>query len=81
MPTETKNTAPNKSFSGVTRCSMLSASTVSDKMEPMMNAPKAAEKPVCTASTTMPKHKASDTISNVSSLISLRQRFNNPGIR
>ena len=45
MPTDTKKMAPNKSLTGFTRRSMLSASTVSARMEPMMNAPKAAEKP------------------------------------
>ena len=81
MPTEVKKMAPNKSLTGVTSRSICSASTVSAKMDPMMKAPKAAEKPVWAASTTMPKHKAKATMSNVSSLISWRHFFNNRGIR
>ncbi len=72
MPTETKKMAPNRSFTGLTRCSMCSASRVSDRMEPMIKAPKAAEKPVFAAITTIMKHRPSDTTSRVSSFISER---------
>ena len=81
MPTDTKKMAPNKSLTGFTSRSILSASTVSARMEPMMKAPKAAEKPVCAAITTIPKQSPRETISKVSSLISFRHRFSNPGMR
>ena len=42
MPTDTKKTAPKRSFSGDMVCSMRSASMVSDRMLPIMKAPKAA---------------------------------------
>ena len=41
MPTDTKKMAPNKSLTGDTTRSMLSASTVSANMLPIMKAPKA----------------------------------------
>ena len=41
MPTETKKMAPKRSFTGVVTRSMLSASTVSARMLPIMNAPNA----------------------------------------
>ena len=47
----------------------------------LLFAPKAAENPVCAAITTMPKQSPRETISKVSSLISFRHRFNNPGMR
>ena len=81
MPTETKKMAPNKSFTGATNLSMFSDSIVSARMEPMIKAPNAGEKPTLAANTTMPKHSASDTMSNVSLFISLRTRFRNSGIR
>ena len=81
MPTDTKNTAPNRSFTGATSRSIDSASAVSARMDPIMKAPNAGEKPVLDAITTIAKHKPSATMSNVSSLISRRQRFNSPGIR
>ena len=81
IPTETKNIAPNKSLTGATSFSILSASTVSAKIEPMMKAPKAGEKPTFAASTTIPKHIAKETISNVSLPIHLRERFRKIGIR
>ena len=81
IPTETKNMAPNKSFTGLTRRSILSASTVSARIDPMIKAPNAAENPVWAASTTIPKQSPSDTISKVSSLISFRHFFNRTGIK
>ena len=81
IPTDTKKMAPNRSFTGFTNLSILSASTVSARIDPMIKAPKAAEKPVWAAITTIPKHNPKETISRVSSLISLRQRFNNSGMR
>lgn len=53
----------------------------SARMEPMINAPKAAENPVCAAITTIPKQSPRETISKVSSLINFRHRFSNPGMR
>ena len=41
MPTETKKIAPKRSFTGVVTRSMLSASTVSARMLPIINAPNA----------------------------------------
>ena len=41
MPTETKKMAPKRSFTGAVTRSMLSASTVSARMLPIMNAPNA----------------------------------------
>ena len=81
MPTETKKMAPKRSFTGLTRCSIFSASMVSARMLPMMNAPKAAENPTLEASTTIPKHSPSATMSMVSSLISGLVFFKNRGIR
>ena len=43
MPTETKNTAANVSRNGLTRRSMRCDSALSDRIEPMMKAPKATE--------------------------------------
>ena len=81
MPTETKKMAPKRSLTGVTTCSIRSASMVSARMLPMMNAPKAAENPTLAASTTMPKHNPSATMSIVSSLIRDRVFFRNRGIK
>ena len=81
IPTETKNMAPKRSFTGATRCSICSASTVSARMLPMMKAPKAAEKPTAEAMTTMPKHRARAVISIVSLLISDLTLRRNKGMR
>ena len=72
MPTDTKKMAPNRSFTGLTRRSMCSASMVSARMEPMMKAPKAAEKPVLSATTTIRKQRPRATMRRVSSFISFR---------
>ena len=81
IPTETKKIAPKRSLTGFTNRSMDSASIVSARIDPIIKAPKAAENPVLAAITTIPKQRAKETISKVSSLISLRQRFRNSGIR
>ena len=81
MPTDTKNTAPNRFFTGSTSFIMLSASMVSASMEPMTNAPKALLNPTCVDSTAMAQHKPSDTMSSVSLLISLRIDRNIHGMR
>ena len=67
MPTETKNMAPNRSLMGDVSRSMCSLSTVSARMEPIMNAPRADEKPEPVASATMPKHRPRLTMSRISS--------------
>ena len=66
IPTDTKKMAPNKSFTGATSFSIFSASTVSAKIDPIIKAPNAAENPTLAATTTIPKHNASETISNIS---------------
>ena len=81
MPTDTKKMAPNRFFTGSTRCSMRSASIVSARMLPMMKAPKAAEKPTVEASTTMPKQRPRATMSMVSLLIRGFTFFRNRGMR
>ena len=81
IPTDTKKMAPNRSLTGLTRRSMCSASMVSARMEPMMNAPKAAEKPVLAARTTMPKHRPRATTRSVSSFISFFAQRSRSGIR
>ena len=45
IPTEIKKIAPNRSLTGLSRCSIFSAWVVSARIEPIINAPKAAEKP------------------------------------
>ena len=70
IPTDTKKMAPKRSLTGLTRCSIFSASTVSARILPMMNAPKAGENPTEEASTTIPKQSPRDTMTIVSSLIS-----------
>ena len=81
MPTETKKMAPKRSFTGATRCSICSASTVSARILPMMKAPNAAENPTEDAITTMPKHKARAVISMVSLLINDFTLRRNSGMR
>ena len=81
MPTETKKTAPNKFLMGATSCSMRSASGASAIREPMINAPRAEEKPSLLAITTMPRHRPIETITRVSSFIKLLQRLKKLGTR
>jgi len=80
IPTDTKKMAPNKSLTGLIICSMRSASIVSARIDPMIKAPKAAEKPVFVATTTIPRHKPSAITSNVSSFISFFTFFRKAGI-
>src|SRR6187402_119710 len=68
IPTDTKNTAPNKSFTGFTKCSICSACVVSAMMEPIMKAPSAGEKPTLAAKLTIVKHSANEMMSNISSV-------------
>ena len=79
MPTETKNTAPKRFFTGSTSFSMRSASMVSARMLPMMKAPKADEKPTLVEKTAMAQHSPRDTISNTSLLMSRRTERRNSG--
>ena len=60
MPTDTKNTDENRSFTGCTMRSILAASEVSANSDPMTNAPSAEEKPALTAIITMPRHRPSE---------------------
>ena len=80
IPTDTKKMAPNRSFTGATSFSMDSASTVSARMEPIMKAPNAAEKPASAASTTIRKHMPTATTNKVSADIHLRTRFRKVGM-
>ena len=81
IPTDTKKIAPNKSFTGATNFSIVSASTVSAKIDPMINAPKAGENPTLAAKTTIPKHIASERINIVSLLTHFFERLRKIGIR
>ena len=75
MPTETKNTAPNRSLSGLNRAAMRGACTVPARIDPAMNAPRAEENPMLTASAAMPKHSAIEATSSISSLTVSRMRL------
>ena len=68
IPTETKKMAPNRFLMPDSRCSILSPSTVSARMEPITNAPRAAEKPAAVAKETIPKHRPMDMMRSISSL-------------
>ena len=81
MPTETKKMAPNRFFTGSIRCSIFSPYRVSLKILPMMKAPRAAEKPTLSASTTMPRHRAIAPISKVSLLSHFDAFFSRVGSR
>jgi hypothetical protein len=81
IPTDTKKIAPNKSLTGLVRCSTFSADVVSAIIEPIMNAPSSAEKPICVASTTIPKQSPRDRISKVSSSRSFLAHFSSVGKR
>ena len=70
MPTERKNTEPNRSLTPEVRCSTRSACTVPASSEPAMKAPSAEEKPSAFASSTMPKQMPRELTSSVSSFIS-----------
>ena len=80
MPTDTKKMAPNRFLTGSTSFSIFSASTVSARMLPMMNAPNADEKPTFVENTAIAQQRPSDTISSTSALISLRTLRRKMGI-
>ena len=79
MPTDTKKMAPKRFLTGSTIFSMCSASMVSARMLPMMNAPKADEKPTLVENTAMAQHRPNDTMSSTSLLMSLRTLRRNSG--
>ena len=81
MPTDTKKIAPNKSFTGFTKCSIRSASMVSAKIEPMTKAPRADENPAFVAIITIPRHSPMLTINRVSSFRKLFAFFRKEGIK
>src|SRR6476660_2231773 len=81
IPTDTKNTAPNKSFTGLTKCSMCSACVVSAMIEPMMKAPSAGENPTLAANITISKHNAIEMISIISSVNKCLARLSSVGIK
>ena len=81
IPTDTKKMAPKRSFTGLIRCSICSASIVSANMEPMTNAPNAEENPAFVAMITIPRHNPKLTISKVSSFRNVRAFFRKDGIR
>ena len=81
MPTDTKNTAPKRFFTGSTTFIMRSASIVSARIEPMTNAPKALLKPTLVDNTAMAQHRPRATMSSVSLLINLRIDLSMSGIR
>ena len=72
IPTDTKKMAPKRFLTGSTSFSICSASIVSARMLPMMNAPKADEKPTFVEKTAIAQHSPSDTINSTSSFTSLR---------
>ena len=80
IPTDTKKMAPNRFFTGSTSFSICSASTVSARMLPMINAPKADEKPTFVEKTAIAQHMPNATMSITSSLMSLRTRRRNKGM-
>ena len=71
MPTDTKKMAPKRFFNGFTTRSTFSASVVSARILPIMNAPKAELYPAFEAITTSMKQRPIATISKVSSFIHL----------
>ena len=81
IPTETKKIAPNKSFTGLTKCSICSACVVSAIIEPIIKAPNAGEKPTFDANITIIKHKASEIIKSISSVSKSFAFFNNDGMK
>ena len=79
IPTDTKNTAPNKSLTDCTRCSIFSARVVSARIEPMIKAPRAAENPAFVARTTIKKQRPRATTKSVSSLKNFLPAFKAEG--
>lgn len=68
IPTETKKTAPKKSFSGWRFFSIRPITSVSARIDPMIKAPRAEEKPDAVANKTIPKHIPMVISKSISSL-------------
>ena len=81
MPTDTKKMAPKRFFTGSTTLMILSASIVSARTEPMTKAPKALLNPARVETTAMRQQSPSDTMSNVSLLMSFRKWRSSRGMR
>ena len=81
MPTDTKNTAPKRFFTGSTSRIILSASIVSARILPITKAPNAELKPAPVAMTAIRKHSPSEMMTSVSSVISFRVLRRKSGIR
>ena len=81
IPTDTKNTAPNRFLIGVVNLWIISASSVSARMEPMMKAPSAEEKPAVLASQTMRKHSPTANTVKVSSVMNFLAHLSIVGTR
>ena len=81
IPTDTKNTAPNKSLIGFITSSIRSDSSDSERIEPIIKAPKADEKPTDVANKTIPKQSAIEVKSNNSLLSSDAIFFKNVGTK
>ena len=68
MPTEMKKTEPKRFLTGVMTFSILSATTVPAKMEPITKAPSSSENPHATLNMAIAKQRPMATTSIVSSL-------------
>ena len=79
IPTEIKNTAPNRSFTGFITCSMRSACTVPANIEPITKAPSAIENPLLAENTAIAKHNPIDITRNISSVMARDTRLKNVG--
>ena len=79
MPTEMKNTDPNRFLIGTITLSMRSDIMVPARIEPMTNAPSSRLNPHTTENTAIEKHSAIDTTISVSSLRYARALLKNVG--
>ena len=81
IPTETKNMAANRSFTGFTNFSIFSASIVYANNDPMTKAPSAEENPALVEIITIPRQNPNAMINKVSSLRNGLTFFRKLGIR
>ena len=81
IPTDTKKTAPNRSLTGFTKCSMCSACVVSAIIEPIIKAPSAGENPTPAAKITINRQSANEIISIISSVNKCLAFFRSVGIK
>ena len=81
IPTDTKKTEANRSFTGCTICAISSALSVSASRDPMTNAPSAAENPAFVAIITIPRHSPREVVNSISLLIKRFNLFRRVGIR